>query len=285
MSDRKTSAPQSLRLTAIIAGVIGFLCFVATPLLPVNQTQSSFEWPQQDSLQSINAPLISVAPEEIEAEIPLAAVDKLRDGQDLLYGTIPPESKKASNRGMFVRAGEDGLSVTSLDEVLFSLTPEQVAKLPDDASLRIDSTEDGTTVTMGKHKETSEEDLRPQVTGVYTEIDDTPDNLQALGDNLRIHVEINSRFTSSPSVLKLIAMWVGLVMVVISLACLWRIDRLDGKRFGFMPDTWKQIRPLDGVVAAVLGWWYIFGSNTSDDGFILTMGPVSYTHLTLPTKA
>ena len=112
MSDRKTSAPQSLRLTAIIAGLIGFLCFVATPLLPVNQTQSSFDWPQQDSLQSINAPLISVAPEEIEAEIPLVAVDKLRDGQDLLYGTIPPESKKASNRGMFVRAGEDGLSVT-----------------------------------------------------------------------------------------------------------------------------------------------------------------------------
>ena len=167
MSDRKTSAPQSLRLTAIIAGLIGFLCFVATPLLPVNQTQSSFDWPQQDSLQSINAPLISVAPEEIDAEIPLGAVDKLRDGQDLLYGTIPPESKKASNRGMFVRAGEDGLSVTSLDEVVFSLTPEQVAKLPDDASLRIDSTEEATTVSLGTYSKTSEEDLRPQVTGVY----------------------------------------------------------------------------------------------------------------------
>ena len=278
MSDRKTSslrAPQSLRLTAIIAGLIGFLCFVATPLLPVNQTQSSFDWPQQGSLQSINAPLISVAPEEIDAEIPLSAVDKLRDGQDLLYGTVPPESKKASNRGMFVRAGEGGLSVTSLDEVIFSLTAEQVAKLPDDATLRIQSTGDGTTVTLGKHKKTSDEDLRPQVTGVYTEIDDTPENLTELGDDLRIHVEINSRFTSSPTALKLIAMWLGLAMVVISLVCLWRIDRLDGKRFGFMPETWKQIRPLDGVVAAVLGWWYIFGANTSDDGFILTMGRVS----------
>ncbi|MCZ9298904.1 MULTISPECIES: arabinosyltransferase domain-containing protein [Corynebacterium] len=278
MSDRNTSslrAPQSLRITAIIAGFIGFLCFVATPLLPVNQTQSSFDWPQQDSLQSINAPLISVAPEEIDAEIPLKAVDKLRDGQDLLYGTVPPESKKASNRGMFVRAGEDGLSVTSLDEVIFSLTAEQVAKLPEDSTLRIQSTGDGTTVSLGKHKETSEEDLRPQVTGVYTEIDDSPEALAELGDDLRIHVEINSRFTSSPTPLKLIAMWLGLTMVVISLVCLWRIDRLDGKRRGFMPETWKQIRPLDGVVAAVLGWWYIFGANTSDDGFILTMGRVS----------
>ena len=133
---------------------------MATPLLPVNQTQSSFDWPQQGSLQSINAPLISVAPEEIDAEIPLEAVDKLRDGQDLLYGTVPPESKKASNRGMFVRAGEGGLSVTSLDEVIFSLTAEQVAQLPEDATLSIASTEDGTTVSVGKHKKTTEEDLR-----------------------------------------------------------------------------------------------------------------------------
>ncbi len=30
---------------------------------------------------------------------------------------MPPESTKASNRGMFVRVGEQGLSVVSLDEV------------------------------------------------------------------------------------------------------------------------------------------------------------------------
>ena len=291
MSDRKTTAtplkaqqstsqkgqdaPRSLRLTAIVAGLIGFLCFVATPLLPVNQTQSSFDWPQQGSLQSVNAPLIAVAPEDIEAEIPLAAVDKLREDQDLLYGTLPPESKKATNRGMFVRADEQGLSVTSLDEVIFSLTPNELKKLPDDAVLTIDATGDGTTVTAGKYSETTDEDMRPQVTGVYTEIDNTPENVQALGSDLKIHVDINSRFTSSPTVLKLVAMWLGLAMVVLSLVCLWRIDRLDGKRYGFMPATWKQIRPLDGVVAAVLGWWYIFGSNTSDDGFILTMGRVS----------
>lgn len=267
-------APRSLRLTAIVAGLIGFICFVATPLLSVNQTQSSFDWPQNNSLQSINAPLISVAPEDIKADIPLSAVDKLREGQDLLYGTVPPESTKASNRGMFVRVGEQGLSVVSLDEVLLALSPKEVAALPDDAVLKIDASGDGTTVSVGKHKKTTEDDVRPQVTGVYTELEEN-DASALVADGLNIHVDINSRFTSSPSLIKQIAMWLGIAMTIVSLFCLWRIDRLDGRKLSFMPETWKQIRPLDGVVAAILAFWHIFGSNTSDDGFILTMGRVS----------
>ena len=267
-------APRSLRLTAIIAGLIGFICFVATPLLPVNQTQSSFDWPQNNSLQSINAPLISVAPEDIKAEIPLSAADQLHNDQDLLYGTIPPESTKASNRGMFVRVSDQGLSVVSLDEVLLALTPKEVAALPDDAVLKIDSSGSGTTVSVDKHSETTKDDVRPQVTGVYTELEDK-DAAKLVDEGLNVHVDINSRFTSSPSLLKKIAMWLGVAMTILSLVCLWRIDRLDGRKLGFMPATWKQIRPLDGVVAAVLVFWHIFGSNTSDDGFILTMGRVS----------
>jgi len=270
------ASPRWLRLTAIIAGIIGFLCFVATPLLPVNQTQSSFDWPQNDSLQSVNAPLISVAPESIEADIPLSAIADLREGQNLLYGTVPPESPKASNRGMFVRADTEGLSVTSLDEVLLALNAKEVSELPNNAMLHISATGEETSVSVGKHKETTDEDKRPQVTGIYTEIDDSPANAAALAaDGMNVHVEVNSRFTSSPSVIKTAAMWLGIAMVILSLFCLWRIDRLDGRRLGFMPSTWKQIRPLDAVVAAVLGFWHIFGSNTSDDGFILTMGRVA----------
>ncbi|WP_284783320.1 arabinosyltransferase domain-containing protein [Corynebacterium rhinophilum] len=268
------TAPAGLRWTAIIAGLIGFLCFIATPLLPVNQTQSSFDWPQNDSLQSINAPLISVAPENLEATIPMSAVDELRDGQNMVYSTVPPESKKASNRGLFVRSGDDGLSVVSLDEVLLTLSAKEVAQLSDDAQLHISATGDGTTVSVGKHKKTTEDDLRPQVTGVYTELKDDANVQSLVDDGLNIHVDINSRFTSSPSLIKSIAMWLGVAMVIVSLFCLWRIDRLDGQKLRFMPETWKKIRPLDGVVAAVLGFWYIFGANTSDDGFIFSMSRV-----------
>ena len=155
-------APKGLRLAAIITGLIGFVLFLATPFLPVTQTQSSFEWPANDSLNSVTAPLISVSPEEIDAAIPVAAIDMLHEGQDMLYGTVPPESEEASNRGMFVRAGEDGLSVISLDEVVLSLSAEQVSQLADDDVLTIHAVEDGTTVSVGDFTEESEDDLRPQ---------------------------------------------------------------------------------------------------------------------------
>src|SRR5699024_9125713 len=268
-------APKGLRLAAIITGLIGVVLFLATPFLPVTQTQSSFDWPREDSLNSVTAPLISVSPEEIDATIPVAATDMLRDGQDLVYATVPPESEEASNRGMFVRAGEQGLSVISLDEVVLSLSEEQVQELSDDDEITIHSTEDATTVSVGEYSEKSTEDLRPQVVGVFTEIEDTPENLEQLSEaGLNVHVEINSRFTSSPTTIKLVAMIGGLIMMLAALVCIARLDRLDGKKISFMPATWKQIRPLDGVVSAVLVFWHIFGANTSDDGFILTMGRV-----------
>ena len=72
-------APKGLRLAAIITGLLGFVLFLATPFLPVTQTQSSFDWPANDSLNSVTAPLISVSPEEIDAAIPVAAIDMLRE--------------------------------------------------------------------------------------------------------------------------------------------------------------------------------------------------------------
>lgn len=274
----RATAPSWLRWAAILSGIVGFVLFIATPFLPVKQVQSSFDWPQNESVNSVNAPLISVAPEEIDATIPVSAIDDLRDGQTLLYGTVPPTSKNAETRGLFVNADKDGgLSITSLDEVLLSLTKDEVKKLSPDDTITLSVTEDETEVTAGSHSKTvDDEDLRPQVTGVYTELDDDPATVQALTDDgLNVSVDINSRFTSSPTVAKYAAMWLGLAMTLVSLFCLYRIDKLDGRQNRFMPATWKQIRPLDGVVALVLLFWHVLGANTSDDGFIMTMARVS----------
>ena len=44
-------SPTTLtRWTAIIAGIVGFICFVITLFLPVVNTQSSVSWPQRDTL-------------------------------------------------------------------------------------------------------------------------------------------------------------------------------------------------------------------------------------------
>ncbi|WP_245802200.1 arabinosyltransferase domain-containing protein [Corynebacterium pacaense] len=254
--------------------------FVLTPFLPVNQVQSSLTWPQNDELSSINAPLISYAPQQMDATVPLSALESLRENQSLVLGTLPADSTDATNRGLFVRSIDGNLDVIVRGEVLLDLNEAEVNSLPDDAVLQISSREEATTASIsGSDQEAEiEGDERPQVTGVYTELDDAPATSSALtGAGLNVNVEINSRFTSSPSALKYIAMFAGIAFLLISLWCLHRMDILDGRRANrFLPANWYKLKPLDGVVSAILVYWHFFGANTSDDGFLLNMARVSH---------
>nr|WP_245533806.1 arabinosyltransferase domain-containing protein [Corynebacterium lubricantis] len=252
------------------------MLFVATPFLPVSQTQSSFSWPQNDSLNSVNAPLISMAPESLDLSIPVEAINSVRDGQSTVVGTLPDDSEQAYDRGLFVTAPSGGgLSVSSLNEVVFELTPQQLDSLPADAVVELSATEDGVHVAIPgtSFDETTEDDLRPQLTGIYSEIEGDAEALTAAG--LQADVEINSRFTTTPTTLKLISMVGGILLALVALWSLWRMDQLDGRRIALFNKNWRTFKPLDGLVVFVLGFWHIFGANTSDDGFILTMARAS----------
>ena len=48
--------------SATIAGLIGFVLSVATPLLPVVQTTATLNWPQGGQMTNVTAPLISQVP-------------------------------------------------------------------------------------------------------------------------------------------------------------------------------------------------------------------------------
>ena len=260
------SAVKRVQTTATVAGLIAFVLLLLVPFLPVKQTESSVSWPQNGSVASVNAPLISLAPQQLDVTVPLKAIDELRDGQSLLLGTLPEGSPKASDRGFFVTSPDGGLVVSSLNEVLLQLTPAQVAKLPDDAKLEAHLTHDSTTVEVPGTEYSEDEDYRPQLTGIYTEL---KDEQQLIDAGLSAHVDINSRFTSQPTLIKTLAMVLGLISALISLAALRKMDRPA-------PRLRRQgLKPLDGLVAAVLGFWHVFGANTSDDGYLLTMARVA----------
>lgn len=285
VDSRRNVAPQWLKILAIVSGVLGFLCFAALPLLPVNQTQSSLSWPQNESLNSVNAPLVSYSPEEMNATIPTDAGDLLWEDQNMVLGTLPPDSTDATSRGLFVRDDGESLVVSVRDRVVLEVSEEDYTGLPDDAVLEVSSTGEATTAEVpGVTDEdgdplsgTVDEDVRPQVTGIYTELEDTPENLQALTDaGLSVNVEINSRFTSAPTAIKYVAMYAGLVLLLVALWTLHRMDKLDGRSSRrFLPRKWWKPKPLDGIVGAILVFWHIFGANTSDDGFIFSMARLS----------
>ena len=272
-------SPRRLNRVAMLSGVLAFLFFALTPLLPVKQVQSSFDWPQNGSLNSVNAPLISLAPESLDMTIPLTVSDSLNPGQTNVLSTLPPDSTEALDRGLFITAPEEGgLTVSSLNEVIFELSPEELDSVhkEDGAALKLEATGDGVTVTVPgtEFKGESEDDMRPQLTGIYTELSE--EQAQALIDaGLNAHVEINSRFTSSPSAVKWVAMIAGSISAVIALWSIVRLDLLDGRKLRPLRPEWKTLKPLDAVVVGLLLFWHFFGANTSDDGFLLTMARVA----------
>src|SRR5437879_13235534 len=93
---------QVTRWVATIAGLIGFVLSVATPLLPVVQTTATLAWPQQGELNSVTAPLISQTPVTVTVEVPCSVVGMLPPKGGVLLGTAPRQGKDAALHGLFV---------------------------------------------------------------------------------------------------------------------------------------------------------------------------------------
>ncbi|MFN3542176.1 MAG: arabinosyltransferase domain-containing protein [Rhodococcus sp. (in: high G+C Gram-positive bacteria)] len=252
------------RLIAIVTGIIGAVLAIATPLLPVQQDVATLSWPQS-SFGSVNAPLVSYSPVDLEATVPCSAATALTDGGTLI-STAPIEAAKTEQKALIVRVDDDQLQVLLRDRVL---AEAPVSELSADCSLSISSSATSTIVDLDGDTSTMDGDVRPQVVGVYTD-------LTAPVDGLNVRADIDSRYSSSPTTFKLLAMIVGALAVIASLFALHRLDSMDGRRHRrFLPSRWKSITGVDAVVVGVLVLWHFIGANTSDDGYLLNMARVS----------
>lgn len=299
-SQHSEHSVSRLKLTAIVSGLLGMLMFCLIPLLPVQQEQSSFSWPQGGDLGSVTSPLMSYQPLDLDITLPVSEARDLNPGQTTVLSTVPEGSEEQTLRGLFVRSTPNGLDVVNRNSVLIDLPRRTLEDLPDGAVLRIVSTPEQSRAWIpaadsdpadrrgaaledadGNALEGAEtKDLRPMVTGIYTEMTDTAASTRAAVDaGLDVHVTVDSRFTSSPSATKIIAAVLGTIFTVIALVALHRIDCLDGRtrtRSRFLPANWWRPRWLDAVVGGVLLIWYFIGANTSDDGYLLTMARASH---------
>ncbi|MDV6232194.1 MULTISPECIES: arabinosyltransferase domain-containing protein [Rhodococcus] len=252
------------RLIAIVTGIIGAVLAIATPLLPVQQDVATLSWPQS-SFGSVNAPLVSYSPVDLEATVPCSAATALTDGGTLI-STAPIEAAKTEQKALIVRVDDDQLQVLLRDRVL---AEAPVSELSADCAVTVSSNATSTVVDLDGDTSTMDGDVRPQVVGVYTD-------LTAPVDGLNVRADIDSRYSSSPTTFKLLAMIVGALAVIASLFALHRLDSMDGRRHRrFLPSRWKSITGVDAVVVGVLVLWHFIGANTSDDGYLLNMARVS----------
>ncbi|WP_419538232.1 arabinosyltransferase domain-containing protein [Mycobacterium colombiense] len=275
------------RLVASVAGLLGVLLAIATPLLPVDQTTAQLNWPQNGTFGSVDAPLIGYVATDLTITVPCEAAAGLagpgNGGKTVLLSTVPKQAPKAVDRGLLIVRANNDLVLVVRNVPVVTAPLSQVLG-PACQRLTFTAHADRVTaefvgLTQGPNAEhpgsplrgeKSGYDFRPQIVGVFTDLSGPAPS------GLHFSATIDTRYSSSPTPLKMAAMILGLVLTAASLIALHILDTADGIRHRrFLPARWWSIGPLDALVTAALVWWHFVGANTSDDGYILTMARVS----------
>jgi arabinosyltransferase B len=270
-------AARDVRLTrwvAMIAGLIGFVLSVLTPLLPVVQTTATLNWPQNGRLENITAPLISQAPVSLTATIPCEVIRSMPPNGGLVLGLAPKKGKQAALNSLFANVTRDRVDITDRNVVVASVPRDKVAG-PQCQRIEITSSVAGTFASFvgvpGQERSGfADPNLRPAIVGVFTDLVGPAPN------GLAVSAVIDTRFTSKPTVLKLTAMILAIISTVVALVALWRLDRLDGRRMHkWIPQRWRTFTSVDIAVVGGFLVWHVLGANSSDDGYILGMARVA----------
>ncbi len=291
MADPAVQSYRIAAIVAVVAGLLGAVLAIATPFLPVKQTTAELDWPQNGVLDSVTAPLIGYVATGLEISVPCQAAAGLsgpqNTGRTVLLSTVPRQAPKAVDRGLLIERVNNNLAVVVRNTPVLA-APMSAVLSPDCERLTFSAHADkvtaqfvGLTQAQGTDPspdepteplkgERSGYDFRPQIVGVFTDLSGPAP------PGLTFAANIDTRYSSAPTLLKLIAMILGIALTVVALIALHVLDTADGLRHRrFLPPRWWSVRPLDGLVTAVLVWWHFVGANTSDDGYILTMARVS----------
>jgi arabinosyltransferase C len=278
---------RTARLVAVIAGLLGAALAILTPLLPVQQTTAQLNWPQNGVLNSVTAPLIGYVPTDLQITVPCGVAAGLAGPENtsktVLLSTVPKQAPKAVDRGLLIQRTNSDLVVVvrntpvvvaPMTEVLspacqkltFTAHADQVTA--EFVGLKKSPTSDDPGAPLSGKR--SGYDFRPQIVGIFTDLSGPAPT------GLSLSATIDTRYSSAPSVLKMIAMVLGVVLTIVSLVALHVLDTADGMRHRrFLPSRWWSLTGLDTLVIVVLVGWHFVGANTSDDGYILTMARVS----------
>ncbi|HNF05786.1 MAG TPA: arabinosyltransferase domain-containing protein, partial [Mycobacterium sp.] len=279
------------RRLATVAGLIGFVLSVLTPLLPVVQTTATLNWPQNGRLGNVTAPLISEAPVSLTATVPCEVIRSMPPKGGLVLGLAPAKGKQASLNSLFVNVTGQRVDITDRNVVIASVPRARVTSAACQR-IEISSTTAGTFATFvgltggqeqsdsgnGAAPSTGKEqrggfpdpNLRPAIVGVFTDL------TGPAPPGLTFSATIDTRFSTKPTALKLAAMLLAIAATAVALAALWRLDRLDGRRMhSLIPQRWRTFTAVDVTVVSAFLVWHVIGANSSDDGYILQMARVA----------
>jgi arabinosyltransferase A len=273
------SAHRVARLIAVVAGIAGVVLCALVPLLPVKQTTATIMWPQapgSDGLVSdVTAPLVSGAPQAIDVSIPCRTVATLPAAGGLVFSTIPPAGIQATRNGLFVTANANTVVVAFRDSVA-AVAPRPAVASGACSTLHVWADAGGAGaefVGIPGATGTLTAENKPQVAGVFSDLK------VAAQPGLSARIDVDTRFITTPTALKLGVMVLGVICVLASIVALGVLDRYSGRR---VRDAWRRFWRVGlstwladvGVVGTLL-LWHVIGAISSDDGYNLTIARVS----------
>lgn len=278
MTEPDTTDTRKIRIAkivAVVAGLLGVLLAIAAPFLPVSYTKTELVWPQAGGIENVAAPNVSYVPVSMDITVPCRLAADLPASGGVLLSTVPENGAEAGKVGLFIRATNDRLLVTQRNAVLISAPRAELQRNPD-CRIVIGADTTGTHgsidgVPDGAQFRLDDPNSRPQIIGVYTDLPKT-----ASAEGLSYRSTIDTRFISSPTLLKGGLLILGVLATIASMAALAVLDARDGRRLRrLLPRRWWKPTWVDGVVTAVLVVWLFIGGNTADDGYQVTVGRVA----------
>ncbi|MGC5247044.1 arabinosyltransferase domain-containing protein [Gordonia sp. DT219] len=277
---RIPSNPRVWATISVLAGAVAILAGVLTPFLPVTVHTASITWPQgqqQGAAPGITAPLAAQTAAHLDVtadcRVLARAVRDTGSGATTIFATMPKGADNARQSALFVTADTTGVSVVTRGTQIAAATADQVANC---RSLHVTSARDGVTahfVGVGTPDAagTAPPADQPQIAGLFTDLTGTA--------GVSAHLEIDNRFDTSPSAIKLAVMIIGILAAVVAFIAIAALDVLGGyhRRVGRI-DVRRLLRPraADLAVTAVLVVWHFLGAGSSDDGYILGMARNSF---------
>jgi arabinosyltransferase A len=282
-------AHRIARLIAVIAGIAGMVLCGLVPLLPVKQTTATISWPQAPGaaqaatsgtspdvfVSDVTAPLVSGAPQALDVSIPCKTIAALPAAGGVVFSTNPPGGIEATRNGLFVTANAGSVVVAFRDSVA-AVAPRAAVVSGACSTLHVWADAGGVGADFAGipgAAGTLAAEKKPQVTGVFTDLTVAPQ------PGLSARIDVDTRFITSPTALKLGVMVLGVICVLASIAALVVLDRRGGRRIGF---AWRRFWRVGlstwladvGVVGTLL-LWHLIGAPSSDDGYNLTIARVS----------